>query len=98
MNSTAIIANTTASGVIPPAKAVAAPIERAVATAGAMWVMAWNSSSVIPIASRSRLPAGADAGVDMDSAIPTSSGRPGGVRPSSIVCTLASPVKGHETM
>ncbi len=55
VNSTAIIAKTTASGVMPPAKAVAAPMDRAVATAGAMWVMDWNSSSVSPIALRSRL-------------------------------------------
>ena len=32
---------------------VAAPIERAVATAGAMWVMDWNRTSVSPIAPRS---------------------------------------------
>ena len=50
MNSTAIIANTSESGVIPPANAVAAPIEIAVATAGAMWVIDWNRTSVRPIA------------------------------------------------
>src|SRR4051794_25328969 len=39
---------------MPPANAVAAPIERAVATAGAMCVIDWNRSSGSPIASRSR--------------------------------------------
>ncbi len=53
VNRTAIIANSTASGVIPPAKVVAAPIDRAVATAGAMWVIDWNRTSGSPIASRS---------------------------------------------
>ena len=51
------------------------------ATAGAMWVIDWNRTSVSPIAFRSRLSAGgvsgADADADMDWAIPTSSGRPG---------------------
>ena len=56
VNSTAIIANTTASGVMPPANAVAAPMDRAVATAGAMCVIDWNRSSVSPIALRSRPP------------------------------------------
>src|SRR6188508_3883263 len=55
VNSTAIIANTTASGVMPPANAVAAPIERAVATAGAMCVIDWNRSSGRPIALRARV-------------------------------------------
>ncbi len=54
VNSTAIIANSTASGVIPPANDVAAPIDSAVATAGAMWVIDWNSTSGSPMASRSR--------------------------------------------
>ena len=40
---------------LPPAKSVAAPSERAVATAGAMWVIDWNRTSVSPIAFRSRL-------------------------------------------
>ncbi len=53
VNSTAIIANSTASGVIPPANEVAAPIDSAVATAGAMWVIDWNSTSGSPMASRS---------------------------------------------
>ena len=53
VNRTAIIANSTASGVIPPANDVAAPIDSAVATAGAMWVIDWNSTSGSPIASRS---------------------------------------------
>jgi hypothetical protein len=44
VNNTAIIARSTASGVIPPANDVAAPIESAVATAGAMCVMDWNTS------------------------------------------------------
>ena len=35
---------------IPPANAVAAPIEIAVATAGAMCVIDWNRTSVRPIA------------------------------------------------
>ncbi len=52
VNSTAIIANSTASGVMPPANEVAAPIDRAVATAGAMWVIDWNRTSGRPIASR----------------------------------------------
>src|SRR5947207_2216558 len=47
-------ARTTANGVLPPANSVAAPSDRAVATAGAMWVMDWNSTSVSPIAFRSR--------------------------------------------
>ena len=46
-------ARTTASGVLPPANSVAAPSDRAVATAGAMWVMDWNRTSVSPIAPRS---------------------------------------------
>ena len=54
VNSTAIIANTTASGVMPPAKLVAAPMDSAVATAGAMWVIDWNSTSGRPIAFRAR--------------------------------------------
>ena len=54
VNSTAIIANRTASGVMAPANAVAAPMERAVATAGAMCVIDWNRSSVSPIALRAR--------------------------------------------
>ena len=53
VNSTAIIAKSTASGVIPPANDVAAPIDSAVATAGAMWVIDWNSTSGKPMASRS---------------------------------------------
>ena len=55
MNSTAIIANSSASGVIPPANAVAAPIEMAVATAGAMCVIDWNRTSVRPMALRARV-------------------------------------------
>ena len=55
VNSAAMSARTTASGVLPPAKSVAAPMDRAVATAGAMWVMDWNRTSVSPIAFRSRL-------------------------------------------
>ena len=54
MNSTAIMANTTASGVMPPANEVAAPMERAVATAGAMCVIDWNSTSGRPMALRAR--------------------------------------------
>ena len=53
VNRTAIIAKSTASGVMPPANDVAAPIESAVATAGAMWVMDWNSTSGNPMALRS---------------------------------------------
>ena len=51
---TAIIANRTASGVMPPANEVAAPIESAVATAGAMCVIDWNRTSGRPIALRAR--------------------------------------------
>src|SRR5258706_1457444 len=47
-------ARTTASGVLPPANSAAAPRERAVATAGAIWVIDWNRTSVSPIAFRSR--------------------------------------------
>jgi hypothetical protein len=54
VNRAAISARTTASGVLPPANNVAAPRERAVATAGAMWVIDWNRTSVSPIAFRSR--------------------------------------------
>ena len=54
MNRTAISANSTASGVSPSAYVVANPIDRATATAGAMNVMDWNSTSVRPIALRSR--------------------------------------------
>jgi hypothetical protein len=39
--------------VIPPANDVAAPIDNAVATAGAMCVIDWNRTSGSPIASRS---------------------------------------------
>src|SRR6476620_1835655 len=55
VNSAAMSARTTASGVLPPAYRVAAPRDRAVATAGAMWVIDWNRTSVSPIAFRSRL-------------------------------------------
>ena len=55
VKSTAIIANTTASGVMAPANAVAAPIDSAVATAGAMCVIDWNSTSGRPIALRARV-------------------------------------------
>ena len=44
------MAKSTASGVMPPANVVAAPIDRAVATAGAMCVIDWNSTSGRPIA------------------------------------------------
>ena len=54
VNRTAISASRTASGVIPRASVVANPIDRATATAGAMNVIDWNSTSVRPIALRSR--------------------------------------------
>ncbi len=54
VNRTAISANTTARGVSPSAYVVANPIDRATATAGAMNVIDWNSTSVRPIALRSR--------------------------------------------
>jgi hypothetical protein len=47
------MANSTASGVIPPANVVAAPIYSAVATAGAMCVTDWKSTSGKPMALRS---------------------------------------------
>src|SRR6476661_1185604 len=59
-------ARTTASGVFPPANSVAAPIERAVATAGAMCVIDWKRTSVRPIAPRSSVcPPGLVAEEDM---------------------------------
>src|SRR6478752_9666107 len=59
-------ARTTASGVFPPANRVAAPIERAVATAGAMCVIDWKRTSVRPIAPRSSVcPPGLVADEDM---------------------------------
>src|SRR5438132_14232482 len=54
VNSAAMSASTTARGVLPPANSVAAPSDRAVATAGAMWVIDWNRTSVSPMALRSR--------------------------------------------
>src|SRR4029450_10455523 len=54
VNRTAIIPNSPASGVIPPANEVAAPIDRAVATAGAVWVIDWHRTLGSPIAPRSR--------------------------------------------
>ncbi len=44
------MAKSTASGVSLPAKPVAAPIDSAVATAGAMWVIDWKSTSGRPMA------------------------------------------------
>ena len=73
---------------MPPANVVAAPMERAVATAGAMWVIDWNRTSVSPIAFAfeacpTRGVSGADDGRGTwTPAMPTSwNWPPGGVRP-----------------
>src|SRR5687768_15829240 len=78
-------ARTTERGALPPANSVAAPIERAVATAGAMWVMDWNRTSVSPMAPRSRV---CSPGLDADEDI---------VPPSPPACAARSspPPIGH---
>ena len=71
------MANTTASGVSLPAKPVAAPIESAVATAGAMCVIDWKRTSGRPMASRlSALPPSAGTVVAVMPALLRASGPP----------------------
>src|SRR6188472_1263050 len=83
VKSTAIMAKTTASGVMPPANAVAAPIDNAVATAGAMWVIDWNRTSGRPIALRASVGDEPSLGCGLAVTGGTSSGVPLGRGPLS---------------